>query len=114
MEKELERPGSRGQTVTRTTAPGPRMNAAAAGRVAAAAAAAANSSSSCSGGGGGGVRTLEKKNKQLNHATRELEEKVRNLRQRSAAAGAGEGAAANRTLPKVRLAPFSSSLTCEA
>lgn len=38
-----------------------------------------------------GVKTLEKKNKQLNNATKELEEKMKNLRQKTQ----------QRTLPKV-------------
>ena len=41
-----------------------------------------------------GFRTLEKKNKQLNNATKQLEEKVKNLAQKSAANK-------NRSLPKV-------------
>ena len=40
----------------------------------------------------GGVKTLEKKNKQLNNATKELEEKMKNLRQKTQ----------QRALPKVR------------
>ena len=41
--------------------------------------------------GGTGMRTLEKKNKALNNATKELEEKVKNLRERTV----------HRSLPKV-------------
>ena len=41
--------------------------------------------------GGNNVRTLEKKNKALNNATKELEEKVKNLRERTV----------HRSLPKV-------------
>ena len=43
--------------------------------------------------GGTGMRTLEKKNKALNNATKELEEKVKNLRERTV----------HRSLPKVRI-----------
>ena len=42
--------------------------------------------------GGGGVRTMERKNKALNSATKELEEKVKSLRERTV----------HRSLPKVR------------
>ena len=41
------------------------------------------------------MRTLEKKNKALNNATKELEEKVKNLRERTV----------HRSLPKVRQNP---------
>ena len=41
---------------------------------------------------GGGVRTMERKNKALNSATKELEEKVKSLRERTV----------HRSLPKVR------------
>ena len=44
-------------------------------------------------GAGSGMRTLEKKNKALNNATKELEEKVKNLRARTV----------HRSLPKVRI-----------
>ena len=50
------------------------------------------------GANGGAMRTLEKKNKELNSATRELEAKVKSLRQRSAGPAIQNG---NRTLPKV-------------
>ena len=45
-----------------------------------------------SGGSGAVMRSIEKKNKQLNNATKELEEKMKNLRQKTQ----------QRALPKVR------------
>ena len=57
---------------------------------------------------GGGVRTLEKKNKQLNTATKQLEEKVKSLAQKSQtqkanpnSGGTGNNVKSARALPKV-------------
>ena len=50
------------------------------------------SRSSSRGSAIGGVRTMERKNKALNSATKELEEKVKSLRERTV----------HRSLPKVR------------
>ena len=57
---------------------------------------------------GGGVRTLEKKNKQLNTATKQLEEKVKSLAQKSQAqkassnpTGSNTNIRTTRALPKV-------------
>ena len=57
---------------------------------------------------GGGVRTLEKKNKQLNTATKQLEEKVKSLAQKSQAQkpsgnsmGSNTSMRTTRALPKV-------------
>ena len=57
---------------------------------------------------GGGVRTLEKKNKQLNTATKQLEEKVKSLAQKSQAqkassnsTGSNSNIRTTRALPKV-------------
>ena len=59
-------------------------------------------------GSGGGVRTLEKKNKQLNTATKQLEEKVKSLTQKSQAqktgvnpTGSTSSMKTSRALPKV-------------
>ena len=56
----------------------------------------------------GGVRTLEKKNKQLNTATKQLEEKVKNLAQKSqiqktgaSSTGSNSNIKSSRALPKV-------------
>ena len=51
-----------------------------------------SSRDSAIGSGVRGVRTMERKNKALNSATKELEEKVKSLRERTA----------HRSLPKVR------------
>ena len=57
---------------------------------------------------GGGVRTLEKKNKQLNTATKQLEEKVKSLAQKSqnqksnaTSTGSNSNIKTTRALPKV-------------
>ena len=57
---------------------------------------------------GGGVRTLEKKNKQLNTATKQLEEKVKSLAQKSqnpksnaSSTGSTSNIRTTRALPKV-------------
>ena len=57
---------------------------------------------------GGGVRTLEKKNKQLNTATKQLEEKVKSLAQKSqnqksnvSSTGSNSNIRTTRALPKV-------------
>ena len=57
---------------------------------------------------GGGVRTLEKKNKQLNTATKQLEEKVKSLTQKSQnqksgspSTGSNTSLRNTRALPKV-------------
>ena len=57
---------------------------------------------------GGGVRTLEKKNKQLNTATKQLEEKVKSLAQKSqiqktgaTSTGSNNNVKSSRALPKI-------------
>ena len=57
---------------------------------------------------GGGVRTLEKKNKQLNTATKQLEEKIKSLAQKSqiqktgaTSTGSNNNLKSTRALPKV-------------